>query len=47
MNAPSASGGTEVAAAPRITFWFGCNMLRHAELIRLSILLLEKAGFDV
>ena len=31
----------------RITFWFGCNMLRHAEMIRLSILLLEKVGFDV
>ena len=33
--------------AKRVTFWFGCNMLRHAELIRLSILLLEKAGYDV
>ena len=33
--------------APRVTFWFGCNMLRHAEMIRLSILLLEKAGYDV
>ena len=21
----------------RVTFWFGCNMLRHAEMIRLSI----------
>ncbi|MGD9806868.1 MAG: heterodisulfide reductase-related iron-sulfur binding cluster [Hyphomicrobiaceae bacterium] len=31
----------------RVTFWFGCNMLRHAEMIRLSILLLEKVGFDV
>lgn len=31
----------------RITFWFGCNMLRHAELIRLSIMLLERAGYDV
>lgn len=31
----------------RITFWFGCNMLRHAEMIRLSILLLERAGYDV
>jgi Fe-S oxidoreductase len=31
----------------RITFWFGCNMLRHAEMIRLSILLLEKVGYDV
>jgi len=31
----------------RITFWFGCNILRHAEIIRLSILLLEKVGFDV
>ena len=28
----------------RITFWFGCNMLRHAELIRLSMLLLERAA---
>ncbi|MFM9942607.1 MAG: heterodisulfide reductase-related iron-sulfur binding cluster [Hyphomicrobiaceae bacterium] len=33
--------------ARRVTFWFGCNMLRHAEMIRLSMLLLEKAGFDV
>ena len=33
--------------ANRITFWFGCNMLRHAELIRLSMLLLERAGYDV
>ena len=31
----------------RITFWFGCNMLRHAEMIRLSILLLERVGYDV
>lgn len=31
----------------RITFWFGCNMLRHAELIRLSMTLLERAGYDV
>ena len=31
----------------KITFWFGCNMLRHAEMIRLSMLLLEKAGYDV
>ena len=28
----------------RITFWFGCNMLRHAEMIRLSIMLLERVG---
>jgi Fe-S oxidoreductase len=33
--------------ANRITFWFGCNMLRHAELIRLSLSLLERAGYDV
>jgi Fe-S oxidoreductase len=33
--------------ADRITFWFGCNMLRHAEMIRLSIMLLEHAGYDV
>src|SRR5215468_5820639 len=31
----------------RITFWFGCNMLRHAEMIRLSIMLLERASYDV
>ena len=31
----------------RVTFWFGCNMLRHAEMIRLSIMLLERAGCDV
>lgn len=34
-------------SAGKVTFWFGCNMLRHAELIRLSMLLLEKAGYDV
>ena len=34
-------------SADRITFWFGCNMLRHAEMIRLSIMLLEHAGYDV
>ncbi|MDX2157133.1 MAG: (Fe-S)-binding protein [Hyphomicrobiaceae bacterium] len=34
-------------ARERITFWFGCNMLRHAEMIRLSMLLLERAGYDV
>jgi hypothetical protein len=28
----------------RVTFWFGCNMLRHAEMIRLSIMLLERVG---
>src|SRR5579871_943150 len=31
----------------RITFWFGCNMLRHAEMIRLSVMLLECVGYDV
>ena len=30
-----------------ITFWFGCNMLRHAEMIRLAIMLLERVGYDV
>lgn len=34
-------------AADTVTFWFGCNMLRHAELIRLSIMLLERVGYDV
>lgn len=34
-------------AQDRVTFWFGCNMLRHAEMIRLSILLLERVGYDV
>src|SRR6185295_14554302 len=34
-------------AGDRITFWFGCNMLRHAEMIRLSIMLLERIGYDV
>ncbi|MGE3916562.1 MAG: heterodisulfide reductase-related iron-sulfur binding cluster [Hyphomicrobiaceae bacterium] len=34
-------------AGNRVTFWFGCNMLRHAELIRLSMQLLERAGYDV
>jgi len=37
----------DAGSRQRLTFWFGCNMLRHAELIRLSVLLLEKAGFDV
>jgi Fe-S oxidoreductase len=36
-----------LASDNRVTFWFGCNMLRHAEMIRLSMLLLEKAGYDV
>jgi hypothetical protein len=31
----------------RVTFWFGCNMLRHGELIRLSIALLERIGIAV
>ncbi len=35
------------AASDKITFWFGCNMLRHAELIRLSVAMLERAGYDV
>ena len=30
----------------RVTFWFGCDMLRHAEMIRLSIMLLERVGCD-
>lgn len=34
-------------ASDKLTFWFGCNMLRHAEMIRLSMLLLERAGYDV
>jgi Fe-S oxidoreductase len=33
--------------ADRVTFWFGCNMLRHAEIIRLSIMLLERVGYEV
>lgn len=43
-TAPAAGAST---APERITFWFGCNMLRHAEMIRLSMLLLERAGYDV
>jgi Fe-S oxidoreductase len=31
----------------RVTFWFGCNMLRHAEMIRLTVMLLERVGYDV
>lgn len=31
----------------RVTFWFGCNMLRHGDLIRTAMLLLEKVGYDV
>ena len=31
----------------RVTFWFGCNMLRHAETIRLSVMLMERVGYDV
>ena len=34
-------------SSDRITFWFGCNVLRHAELIRLCIMLLERVGYDV
>jgi Fe-S oxidoreductase len=34
-------------ADDRVTFWFGCNMLRHAEMIRLSIMLMERVGYDV
>ena len=34
-------------SSDRVTFWFGCNVLRHAELIRLCIMLLERAGYDV
>ena len=34
-------------SSDRVTFWFGCNMLRHAEMIRLTIMLLERAGYDV
>ena len=36
-----------VSDGNRVTFWFGCNMLRHAEMIRLSIMLLERTGYDV
>ena len=36
-----------MAVSERVTFWFGCNMLRHAEMIRLSIMLLERVGYDV
>lgn len=45
--APAGPTNAASVAPERITFWFGCNMLRHAEMIRLSMLLLEKAGFDV
>ncbi len=46
-DASPLTGPATTANNERITFWFGCNMLRHAEMIRLSILLLEKAGYDV
>jgi Fe-S oxidoreductase len=35
-----------VVSDDRVTFWFGCNMLRHAEMIRLSMMLLERVGYD-
>lgn len=47
MTGSPPAPGADGKASERITFWFGCNMLRHAEMIRLSILLLERAGYDV
>lgn len=30
----------------RITFWYGCNVLRHGEIIRSCLDILRKIGFD-
>ncbi len=30
-----------------ITFWYGCNVVRHGDIVRASIALLEAVGIDV
>jgi hypothetical protein len=34
------------AAGERITFWYGCNVLRHGDIIHICIEVLRKLGFD-
>ena len=35
-----------VATDTKVTFWYGCNMARHGEIIRLSTRILEAVGVD-
>ena len=31
----------------RVTFWYGCNVVRHGDIIRAAIALLEAVGIEV
>lgn len=33
--------------ADKVTFWYGCNVVRHGDIIHSAIALLEAAGIDV
>jgi hypothetical protein len=35
-----------VTADARVTFWYGCNMARHGEIVRLATHILETVGVD-
>jgi Fe-S oxidoreductase len=39
---------TDTTAAPdaRVVFWYGCNMARHGEIVRLATRMLEAVGVD-
>lgn len=49
MNLPTVSLEPSNKPAPlgAITFWYGCNVLRHADIIRGCIDILEALGFEV
>lgn len=35
------------AAAEKVTFWYGCNVVRHGDIIRGAMALLEAVGIEV
>ena len=35
-----------VTADANVTFWYGCNMTRHGEIVRLVTQMLEAVGVD-
>ena len=35
-----------VTADANVTFWYGCNMTRHGEIVRLATQILEAVGVE-
>ncbi len=44
MTDTAGSTGAERQGPADLTFWFGCNMTRHGEIVRLTMRLLEAVG---